>query len=130
MKEWKIVHREELIGTYYVEAENEEGALNEFDRRNARGEIDYSDLEMVDSSNTAVDPDAPPVTEGVCRDFYYKLWRALEIAMKDESLSCHCNSIVVQLGKSIDSAEQYYDKSFDGWLDYFLAMNEKKGGGK
>lgn len=128
MKEWKIVHREELVGVYYVEAENEEAALKEFDRQNARNEIDYSDLEMVDSSNTAVDPNAPPVTEGVCHDFYYKLWKALEIAMNNERLGCHCNSIVVQLGKSVESAEQYYDKSFDAWLDYFIEMNEKKGG--
>lgn len=54
-------------------------------------------------------------------DYYYKLWGALKKALADEDeLGCHANSIVVELGKSIESQYTYYNAGFDGWLDYFL----------
>ncbi len=53
MKTFKIVHREELVGWFYVEAENEAAALEEYNRKVNNGEIDFSDMEMVDSSDTA-----------------------------------------------------------------------------
>lgn len=34
---YKIIHREELIGWFYVEADSEEEALEEFQRQCSRG---------------------------------------------------------------------------------------------
>ena len=53
MDTYKIVHREELIGVYYVEANSVEDALAEFDYGVSEGWVDLSGLEMVDSSNEA-----------------------------------------------------------------------------
>ncbi len=52
--------------------------------------------------------------------YYYKLWEALRKALSDDKLGCHANSIIVQLGRSVDSNYEYYNESFDAWLDYFL----------
>ena len=52
MKEYRITHREELVGYYYVEAETKAEALEKFSRMAAEGKIDFSDMEMVDSSDT------------------------------------------------------------------------------
>ena len=49
--EYDIKHTETLVGFYTVEADSEEEALDKFDRMCWEGEIDFSDLEMVDSSN-------------------------------------------------------------------------------
>ena len=54
MATWKIIHREELIGWFYVEADSEEEAMREFEYQTINGEIDFSDMEMVDSSERAV----------------------------------------------------------------------------
>ena len=54
MKEYKIIHKEELVGWFYVEADNAEEALDEYNRMVQNGEIDFSDMEMVDSCDTAV----------------------------------------------------------------------------
>lgn len=53
MKTFRIVHREELVGWFYVEAETKEEALREWYRQVNNGEIDFSDMEMVDSSDEA-----------------------------------------------------------------------------
>lgn len=50
MKTFHIVHREELVGYFYVEAETPEEALQEWYNQVNNGEIDFSDMEMVDSS--------------------------------------------------------------------------------
>lgn len=52
MKIWKIVHREELVGWYYVEAETAEDAMEEWKHRVENGQIDFDDMEMVDSEDT------------------------------------------------------------------------------
>lgn len=55
--------------------------------------------------------------------YYYKLWKCLKKALADEDkLGCHCNHIVVQLGRSVESGYTYYDKGFDIWCDYFLKV--------
>ena len=46
--------KEELIGWFYVEANSEEEALEEWNFKVNNGEIDFSDMDMVDSSDTAV----------------------------------------------------------------------------
>lgn len=51
MKTWKIVHREELVGWYYVEAETAEDAMEEWKHRVENGQIDFGDMEMVDSDD-------------------------------------------------------------------------------
>lgn len=53
-------------------------------------------------------------------DLYYKLHECLKKAMADEKLSCHINSIVVYLAKSIESQETWFDASCDAWCNYFL----------
>lgn len=53
MKEYKITHREELIDYFYVEANSEDEALDEFYRKIDNGEIDFGDMEMVGSEDTA-----------------------------------------------------------------------------
>ena len=52
MAEFKIVHREELVGEFYLEADSEEDAIQKFNFMVDNGEIDFSDMEMVDSSDT------------------------------------------------------------------------------
>ncbi|MBR3742290.1 MAG: hypothetical protein IKN04_17850 [Clostridia bacterium] len=52
---------------------------------------------------------------------YYKLWACLKKALADEKLCCHCNSIIVHLGKSVESQYTYYDALMDSWCSYFLA---------
>lgn len=51
---YKIIHTEQLVGWYYVEANSEKEAIDEFRRQAEDGEIDFSDLEMTDSSDVAV----------------------------------------------------------------------------
>lgn len=51
MKTWKIIHREELVGWYYVEAETVEDAMEEWKRRVENGQVDFGDMEMVDSDD-------------------------------------------------------------------------------
>lgn len=51
---YKIVHKEELIGWFYVEADSEEEALEEFGFQVNDGRIDFSDMEMIKSSDEAV----------------------------------------------------------------------------
>lgn len=51
MKEYRITHKEELIGYYYIEAQTEAEALEKFSRMAANGEINFSDMEMTDSSD-------------------------------------------------------------------------------
>lgn len=54
MASYKIIHKEELVGWFFVEANNEKEALAKYDEMVNNGEIDYSDMEMVDSSDEAV----------------------------------------------------------------------------
>ena len=53
MATYKIKHCEKLTGIFYVEADSEADAIDEFDRMCSAGEIDFSDLEMIDSEDTA-----------------------------------------------------------------------------
>ena len=52
MKTWTICHREELCGYFDIEAETPEAALEEYYRQVEEGKVDFSKLEMVDSSDT------------------------------------------------------------------------------
>ena len=54
MATYKIIHKEELIGWFYVEADSEKEAMDVWDSKVNNGEIDFSDLEMTDSSDYAV----------------------------------------------------------------------------
>ena len=51
MAEYKIIHREELVGAFYLEADSEEDALEKYNFMVDNGEIDFSDMEMVNSSD-------------------------------------------------------------------------------
>lgn len=51
MKTWKIVHKEELAGYFYVEAETAEKAMEEWRHRVENGQVDFGDMEMVDSED-------------------------------------------------------------------------------
>lgn len=51
IKTWKIIHTEKLVGWFYVEAKTPEEALEEYHRQVSNGEIDFSDLEMVDGED-------------------------------------------------------------------------------
>lgn len=51
MKTWKIIHREELVGWYYVEAETVEDAMEEWKHRVENGQVDFGDMETVDSDD-------------------------------------------------------------------------------
>jgi len=52
MPMYKIIHREELIDEFFFEAENERDAMNRYNHAVENGEIDFSRMEMVDSSDT------------------------------------------------------------------------------
>lgn len=55
------------------------------------------------------------------KEYYFKLWKCLKKALADEEkLGCHCNNIIVHLGKSVESGYTYYNESHDHWCDYFL----------
>ena len=70
-------------------------------------------------------------------DLYYKLHKCLKISLdhnnnpkpNGDSLGCHTNSIIVNLAKSIESGEKWYDASIDGWCDYFIENNKEKAAG-
>ena len=54
MAKYKIVHEETLKGYFYVEdADDEQDAIDQFDAMCSRGEIDFSDLCLIDSNDTA-----------------------------------------------------------------------------
>lgn len=69
---------------------------------------------------TVIDMDSPEKIRS--REYYYKLWNCLKRALSDDKLACHCNNIVVHLGKSVESGFTYYDQRHDAWCDYFLSM--------
>lgn len=50
---YKIVHKEILVGCFFVEANSKEEALEEYHFLCNDGKIDFSDMEMVDSSDVA-----------------------------------------------------------------------------
>ena len=49
MKTYRILFKEELIHSFYIDAENEEAAREEFERMGMDGELDFSGGEVVDS---------------------------------------------------------------------------------
>lgn len=55
---YKIIHREELVDWFYVEADSKEEALERFEHLSQDGQIDYTDMEMSDSSDE-VEPVKP-----------------------------------------------------------------------
>jgi len=55
MKTFRIVHTEELVGFFHVQAETPEEALQEWYHQVNDGKIDFSDMEMVDSSEEAIE---------------------------------------------------------------------------
>lgn len=53
MNTYKIIHKEELVGVFEVKAYSEASALREFEYLVSEGKIDFSDMEIIDSSDTA-----------------------------------------------------------------------------
>lgn len=51
VKTWTICHREELCGYFDIDAETPEAAMEEYYRLADEGKIDFSKLEMIDSSD-------------------------------------------------------------------------------
>ena len=55
-KTYKIIVTETITHHFYVEAKNEDAALEEYNRMGEDGELDFSDGELTDSTVT-VEPD-------------------------------------------------------------------------
>ena len=54
MSQYRIIHKETLVGWFYVDANDDDEALENYKHLVDNGEIDFGDLEMVDSSDTAI----------------------------------------------------------------------------
>jgi hypothetical protein len=50
IKEYTVIYKEEVVHTFYVTANSEEEAEEEFDRLVEEGEIDFSRGEVCDTS--------------------------------------------------------------------------------
>ena len=55
MKTYKVIYTESLVHAFYMDAENEEEAREEFDRKSANGELDYSDGEVYNTSVESIE---------------------------------------------------------------------------
>lgn len=55
MKTYKIIYTESLVHTFYVNALNKESAREEFNRKSANGELDYSGGEVYDTSVESIE---------------------------------------------------------------------------
>jgi hypothetical protein len=55
VKTYKVIYTESLVHAFYVDAENEEAAREEFDRKSVNGELDFSDGEVYDSGVESVE---------------------------------------------------------------------------
>lgn len=55
-KTYKIIYTEIIVHHFYVDAENEDAALEEYNRMSIDGELDFSDGEIVDT-DTVVELD-------------------------------------------------------------------------
>lgn len=53
MKTYKIIHKEELVGWFYVEANSPDEALEEYRYKVDNGKIDFSDMELINSEDVA-----------------------------------------------------------------------------
>lgn len=53
MAEYKVIHKEELVGWFYVTADNEQDAIDKWQQMVSNGEVDFSDMELVDSYDEA-----------------------------------------------------------------------------
>lgn len=53
MKDYKIIHKETLLGVFYVEADSEQGALDKFYRLCGTGKVDFGYMELLDRDDTA-----------------------------------------------------------------------------
>ena len=51
MKTYKIIHKEELVGWFYVEADSPEEAIEQWRYKVDNGEVDFGDMEMVSSED-------------------------------------------------------------------------------
>lgn len=55
MKTYKVIYTESLVHAFYVDAENEDAAREEFNRKSANGELDFSDGEVYDTSVESIE---------------------------------------------------------------------------
>lgn len=69
---YKIIHREELVDWFYVEADSKEEALKRFEYLSQDGQIDYTDMEMSDSSDE-VEPVRPEDVDSYIERRVYRL---------------------------------------------------------
>lgn len=53
MKEYLITYKEHLVHSFYVKADSEDEAMEEFDRLVENGEIDFSGGEVYDTDTYA-----------------------------------------------------------------------------
>lgn len=56
MKTYTIRHEETLVGYYEIEAESPEEALEKYEKMCDDGEIDFTDLDIVNDSNSIIEP--------------------------------------------------------------------------
>lgn len=52
-RQYQITHRENIVGYFYVEAESEEDAIDVFNCQVMNGDIDFSDMELIDHTDEA-----------------------------------------------------------------------------
>lgn len=52
---FKVLHKETLVGEFYIEARSTEDAKKEWERKLNNGEIDFSYLEIEDSNDEIVE---------------------------------------------------------------------------
>lgn len=71
-------------------------------------------------------------TDKKAHDLYCKLHKCLKIALtapvqpNGDDLPIHANHIIVNLARSIESGETWYDASVDIWCGYFLELHGKE----
>lgn len=121
MATYKIIYREELCGVFYVEADTEETAVDEFWYQVNDGKIDFSAMEMISSSvHATIDDDG----------YYEKLWDELEDVPFDEDkdgrliLAVPWNGFPAQTRR--EDIWQWFDEGHSKGVYYLLYDRSRK----
>lgn len=54
---YKIIHSEALVGWFFYDADSPQDALDQYRHDVDEGKIDFSDMEMIDSSDVVMEAD-------------------------------------------------------------------------
>ena len=55
METYKVVYEERIIHCFYIEADSEDGAMEEFERLSFNAELDLSDGELVEGNVVSIE---------------------------------------------------------------------------